>query len=75
VLFACAGDNSEDNQLTKGTAPVLTWYAAVDSVKTDTGPDGKPRKVAVVNLAPHRCVILESHVCHDAAVDERVVVA
>jgi hypothetical protein len=49
-----AGDSSEDNELLQGTSPVLTWHATVGAVKTENGPGGKPRRVAVVNLTPHR---------------------
>lgn len=33
---------------------MLTWHAAVSAVKTENGPGAKPRRVAVVDLTPHR---------------------
>lgn len=54
VAVARAGDSSEDNELLKGTLPVLTWHAKVGAIKTEAGPGGTARKVAVVDVAPYR---------------------
>lgn len=57
LLPLSAESSAAQRQLLRAaTAPVMTWWAQVDSTQTEAaGPDGRSRQVAVVNLAPKRC--------------------
>lgn len=43
--------------LRNNTSPALTWYDTVTAVRNETGPKGKPRKVATVDVTPARLVL------------------
>lgn len=51
--------------LRNNTTPALTWYGTVTAVRNETGPKGKPRKVATVDVTPGRWVSVQLIIKHD----------
>lgn len=63
----CAASDPDERQLVGNRIfPVMTWFAPVSAIKTQKSPTGQSRRVAVINLAPNRCVcvcVQSSSVC------------
>lgn len=53
--------------LRNNTSPALTWYGTVTAVRKETGPKGKPRKVATVDVTPGRLVSVSGDLCRQLA--------